>query len=137
MRLAKKVQVRAGAGGGGHSRPGASSSTSGGGGGSGRGGAPGASNGRARSSATPPPDPNAGRGNATPKQKELVSKIQRTKDYYELFGVARSATGDEIKKAYRKLALQLHPDKNTAEGSEEAFKKVEPEADVELLDYKP
>ena len=53
-----------------------------------------------------------------------MARIQRTKDYYELFGVSKSATEDEIKKAYRKLALQLHPDKNTAPGAEDVFKKV-------------
>ena len=44
--------------------------------------------------------------------------------------MAKSATADEIKKAYRKLALQLHPDKNTAVGAEEAFKKVNKAWDV-------
>ena len=39
--------------------------------------------------------------------------------------MAKSATADEIKKAYRKLALQLHPDKNKQPLAEEAFKKVE------------
>eukprot|EP00218_Dolichomastix_sp_CCMP3274_P016116 CAMPEP_0170134598 /NCGR_PEP_ID=MMETSP0033_2-20121228/1998_1 /TAXON_ID=195969 /ORGANISM="Dolichomastix tenuilepis, Strain CCMP3274" /LENGTH=325 /DNA_ID=CAMNT_0010370165 /DNA_START=78 /DNA_END=1055 /DNA_ORIENTATION=+ len=54
----------------------------------------------------------------------LVRRVLRTKDYYEVLGVGRSAGDDEIKKAYRKLALQLHPDKCRSPNAEEAFKVV-------------
>jgi curved DNA-binding protein len=46
-------------------------------------------------------------------------------DYYETLGVARSATAEEIKKAYRKLARTHHPDVNPGDkGAEEKFKKI-------------
>ena len=46
-------------------------------------------------------------------------------DYYEILGVARDADAETIKKAFRKLALEFHPDRNQGDKeSEEKFKKI-------------
>jgi DnaJ-class molecular chaperone len=45
-------------------------------------------------------------------------------DYYDILGVSKTATADEIKRAYRKLALQYHPDRNKTKEAEEKFKEV-------------
>lgn len=42
--------------------------------------------------------------------------------FYEILGLERTASDSEIKKAYRKLSLLTHPDKNGYEGADEAFK---------------
>lgn len=51
-------------------------------------------------------------------------------DHYETLGVARDATEQEIKKAYRKLAMQLHPDRNPSPEAAERFKEVTHAYDV-------
>ncbi|KAH3744078.1 dnaJ protein subfamily B member 14 [Pelomyxa schiedti] len=59
----------------------------------------------------------------TEEQAEEVKRILASKgDFYSILRVHREADAAEIKRAYRKLALKMHPDKNKAPKSEEAFK---------------
>lgn len=62
--------------------------------------------------------------NYTAEQLEAVKKVKKCKDYYEILGVSKEATEADLKKQYRKLALQFHPDKNRAPGASEAFKAI-------------
>lgn len=58
------------------------------------------------------------------EQVNIVREIKRKKDYYDILGVERTCSVDDVRKAYRKLSLKVHPDKNQAPGAEEAFKLV-------------
>ncbi|MBA0612553.1 hypothetical protein Godav_013148 [Gossypium davidsonii] len=60
----------------------------------------------------------------TEEHVQLIRQIKRNKDYYSILGVEKTCSVDEIRKAYKKLSLKVHPDKNKAPGSEEAFKTV-------------
>ena len=52
------------------------------------------------------------------------------KDYYSILGVKKGASDDELKKAYRKMALKFHPDKNKSPGAEDKFKEIGEAYDV-------
>ncbi|EGD91373.1 hypothetical protein H112_01176 [Trichophyton rubrum D6] len=62
----------------------------------------------------------------TPEQKAAVLRVRKCSAtaFYEILAVEKTATDGEIKKAYRKLSLLTHPDKNGYEGADEAFKMV-------------
>ena len=57
--------------------------------------------------------------------------MSNKRDYYEVLGVQKNATADELKKAYRKLALKYHPDRNPGDKeAEEKFKEAAEAYDV-------
>lgn len=67
----------------------------------------------------------------------MARDMSDKRDYYEVLGIAKTATKDEIKKAYRKLAMQYHPDKNPGNAEAEAkFKEASHAADILMDDQK-
>lgn len=80
---------------------------------------------RRTSAGASPSDKPAEHVKGTPEQEALMARVRRANDdYYKILGIERGATDDEIKKAYRKTALKLHPDKCQATGADEVFKLV-------------
>merc|ERR1711978_836656 len=64
------------------------------------------------------------------KDQDLYFSMKMGKDYYSILGVKKGASDEELKRAYRKLALKYHPDKNKAAGAEEKFKEIGEAYDV-------
>lgn len=73
--------------------------------------------------------PASGGRTCTPAMEETVDRILKAKEggrgaHYRVLGISQNATESEIKKGYRKTAIKVHPDKNSAPHSDEAFKAV-------------
>ena len=60
----------------------------------------------------------------TAEEAQICREIMSYNCYYKVLGVPSGANEKELKKAYKKRALRLHPDKNNAPQAEEAFKRV-------------
>ena len=54
----------------------------------------------------------------------LLAEAVLAKDYYKVLGLSRDASETEVKKAFRQLARQYHPDKNKADDAEEKFREI-------------
>ena len=54
----------------------------------------------------------------------LAEAALSAKDYYKVLGLSRDASEQEVKKAFRQLARQYHPDKNKADDAEEKFREI-------------
>lgn len=59
-----------------------------------------------------------------------VTNRKMGKDYYDILGIQKDASEEDIKKAYRKQALRYHPDKNKSPGAEDKFKEIAEAYDV-------
>ncbi|KAL4278158.1 hypothetical protein GQ457_03G045860 [Hibiscus cannabinus] len=66
----------------------------------------------------------AGAYSYTEDQITIVKQINKKNDYYEILGLEKTCSLEDVQKAYRKLSLKVHPVKNKAPGTEEAFKAV-------------
>jgi len=60
----------------------------------------------------------------TDAQVAICEEILAFKDYYELLGIAKDASEADIKRAYKKRAMKVHPDKNSAPKANDAFTRV-------------
>src|SRR4029078_7926866 len=65
-----------------------------------------------------------GTGVVALRRRRLRGQLRPPRDSYELLGVARDANGDDVKRAFRRLARELHPDVSDAPDAEQRFREV-------------
>ncbi|ALC42350.1 CG30156, partial [Drosophila busckii] len=61
---------------------------------------------------------------------DVVQKVLRCRNHYEMLRISHHASYSEVKRAYKRLALRLHPDKNRSPGAAEAFRRINEAADT-------
>ncbi|OWK51689.1 DnaJ subfamily C member 27 [Lonchura striata] len=66
----------------------------------------------------------AGGSGFTREQADAIRRIRASKDSWDVLGLKPGASREEVTRAYRRLAVLLHPDKCAAPGSEDAFKAL-------------
>ncbi|XP_030560158.1 dnaJ homolog subfamily B member 12 isoform X1 [Drosophila novamexicana] len=66
----------------------------------------------------------------TVEMLDVVQKVLRCRNHYEVLRISHHATYSEVKRAYKRLALRLHPDKNRAPGADIAFRRINEAADT-------
>ncbi|PKA50983.1 Chaperone protein dnaJ 49 [Apostasia shenzhenica] len=69
-------------------------------------------------------EPCSGDRSYSEEHVELIREIKSRKDYYAVLGLEKKCSVEDIRRAYKKLSLKIHPDKNKAPGADEAFKIV-------------
>ena len=57
------------------------------------------------------------------------------KDLYKILGISKSCNENDIKKAYKKLAFQYHPDKNNSSGAEDKFREIVRSINIKSYNY--
>ncbi|XP_026840763.1 dnaJ homolog subfamily B member 14 isoform X1 [Drosophila persimilis] len=70
----------------------------------------------------------------TAEMLDVVQKVLRCRNHYEVLGLSQNDPFSEVKRSYKRLALRLHPDKNRAPGAEMAFRRISEAADC-LTDH--
>ena len=80
---------------------------------------------RSQHAASPPPDPEMSTPAAeqpSDDQKEVITRLGKGMNPWQQLGIEKGCSKEEVNKAYRKLAILLHPDKTAVRGADEAFK---------------
>ena len=77
---------------------------------------------RSQHAASPPPEIFTHSEQPTDDQREVITRLGKGMNPWQQLGLEKGCSKEEVNKAYRKLAVLLHPDKTAVRGADEAFK---------------